>query len=430
MFSRWKNHTRAAALDHLWDHLQTADGSRPPGANERPEAAEAIATVLAHDDAPAIDPIFSALLLKDLTNMHAQQQFGVRLNGHGAPAVTVDRLSAIGDDASFRERMGWFGLPRLRLVAGLAVLAVLLVLGALAARPERPTEPPAIPAAVVQEQGGIESETLVDISFPPGRMQGDDEAQLIFSESTVLPGDSMGFRISCESLDIYPFYVLEGTLDVEVAGTSFILRAGASDWETVPAGEMAEVRAGDLWYFENSTPDGMTNLRNPGPEELRFVWVGSRQNTSRCNTSPPSGQRDVWHYLEDPTTALDPTRPVRLVLRKVTVPVGSVMEGEIGGMPIPTAEQEAMGARQWARILTGPLSMTRTTAAGEESTRTLTRYTMVTQTVSRSDDDERVTIANESDEPVELMVLDIIVGDPAAQGGVAAPPVASPVAQP
>lgn len=87
-----------------------------------------------------------------------------------------------------------------------------------------------------------------------------------------------------------------------------------------------------------------------------------------------------------------------------------------------------MGSRQWARILTSPLSMTRTTAVGEESTRTLTRYTMVTQAVSRSDDDEQVTIAKESEEPVELMVLDIIVGDPAAQGRVAVPPVVSPVA--
>jgi hypothetical protein len=53
---------------------------------------------------------------------------------------------------------------------------------------------------------------------------------------------------------------------------------------------------------------------------------------------------------------------------------------------------------------------------------------MVTQAVSRSDDDEQVTIAKESEEPVELMVLDIIVGDPAAQGRVAVPPVVSPVA--
>jgi hypothetical protein len=113
----------------------------------------------------------------------------------------------------------------------------------------------------------------------------------------------------------------------------------------------------------------------------------------------------------------------------VTIPVGNVIQGQIGGFPIPSAEQEAMGARQWAKILSGSLSITRKVDGEEDSTRTWSRLTVVTQLVTRSDPGEQVTInTNESDGPVELMVLDIIVGDPEAQGGVAAPPTASPTA--
>jgi len=427
MFSRWKKSQEAAALDQLWDRLQAADGSRQLEANARPADAEAIEAVLAHDDAPAIDPIFSATLLKDLTKMQAQQELRVSPNGHGAPAATISRSQADGERPWIGKRRAWDGTPRIRMVAGLAVLAILLALGALALEPGRTPEPPAIPAAVIQDQ--YESETLVDISFPPGRMRGDDGAQLILGENRVPAESTIGFRISCDSHDIHPFYVLEGTLAAEVAGTSFVLRADASEWETIPAGVTAEMLAGDLWYYENYTKDGMTNLRNPGPEDLRYMWVGVRQNSSECNQSPPSGQLDLWHYLEDPTGALDTTQPVRLVLRTVTIPVGNVIQGQIGGFPIPSAEQEAMGARQWAKILSGSLSITRKVDGEEDSTRTWSRLTVVTQLVTRSDPGEQVTInTNESDGPVELMVLDIIVGDPEAQGGVAAPPTASPTA--
>jgi hypothetical protein len=261
-------------------------------------------------------------------------------------------------------------------------------------------------------------------------MRGDDGAQLILGENLVEPGSTIEFRISCDSHDIHPFYVLEGTLAAEVAGTSFVLRAGATEWETIPAGETAEMQAGDLWFFENYKPDGMTNLRNPGPENLRYMWVGVRQNSSQCNQSPPSGQFDTWHYLEDPTGPLDPNQPVRLVLRSVTIPVGSVLQGEIGGYPIPSAEQEAMGARQWAKILSGSLDITREAEGEETATRTWSRYTVMTQLVTRSDKGEQVTISNNSDTPAELMVLDIIVGEPGAQGGVPAPPFASPAANP
>jgi hypothetical protein len=371
------------------------------------------------------------MLLKDLTNMHVQQKLHISPNGRGTLAFTTSHSPNASQRPKNNELQIWDGLLRIRMVAGLAVLSILLALGALAMRPERSAEPPAIPAAVMEDDSGIESETLLDISFPAGRMRGDEGAQLIFGENKVPAGSEIGFRISCDSHDIHPFYVIEGTLAAEVAGTSFVLRAGASTWETIPAGQTAEVQTGDTWYYENFTKDGMTNLRNPGPEDLRYMWVGVRQNSSRCNQSPPSGQQDVWHYLEDPTGALDPTQPVRLVLRTVTIPVGSVIQGELGGFPIPSAEQEAMGARQWARILSGSLSITRKFDGEEDSTMTWPRYMVVTQLVTRSDVGEQVTIdSSESDGPVELMVLDIIVGDPWAQGGVAGPPAASPVASP
>ena len=105
------------------------------------------------------------------------------------------------------------------------------------------------------------------------------------------------------------------------------------------------------------------------------------------------------------------------------------MEGEIGGFPVPTIEQEAMGARQWVKILSGSPSLTREAndTDGPVAQR-WSQYTIATQDVTRSSNTEHVTISNESADPVELMVLDIIVGDPEAQGGVAAPPAATPVA--
>lgn len=105
------------------------------------------------------------------------------------------------------------------------------------------------------------------------------------------------------------------------------------------------------------------------------------------------------------------------------------MSGEIGGFPIPTEEQEAMGARQWYRILSGKLTITRETSGIEDvHTKTWVQSETATQDTLRSSGDAHVTILNDSGGPVELMVLDIIVGDPEAEGGVAAPPVPSPAA--
>jgi hypothetical protein len=424
MFSRWKHRKQAAALDQLWDEIQSTDGSRLLGLTERPVEVESIASVLAHDDAPAIDPDYSATLLKDLMKMQ-EQRHRTSPNGFVSSVLLASRSTAAGQRRAYDERPNWDGSPRIRTVAGFAVLAILLVLGSLAMRPGPTSELPAIPAAVMQDQ--IQSTTLVDISFPPGGMRGDEGAQLIFGEYTVAPNSKIGFRISCDSLDIHPFYVLEGTLAAEVAGTSFVLRAGATEWETIPAGQPAEIHAGETWYFENTKKDGMTNLRNPGSGELRYMWVGVRQNSSTCNQSPPSGQLVAWHYLEDPTDALDDTQPIRLVLRKMTVPIGGTIQGELGDIPIPSADLEALGARQWAKIVSGSLSMTRKVDGEEESTSTLPKGTMITQLVSRSDEGEQLTISNFSDVPVQLVVLDIVVGDPGAQGGVLAPLAASPV---
>ncbi|MEZ4533040.1 MAG: hypothetical protein R2855_18755 [Thermomicrobiales bacterium] len=426
MFSRWKSDKRAAALDQLWDQLQAADGSRRFGATERPADAETIAAVLAHDDAPSIDPVFSAILLKDLTNMHAQQRFGLSSNGHGTAAISAQRSPIVRQPSWFGEQHAGTGPRWIRLAAGLAVLAVLLAVGALTLMPERSPEPPVIPAAVVQDEGQIESVTLLDISFPPGRMRGDEGARVIFGEHSIAPGMTAEFGLACDSVGVHPLYVLDGTLSVDALATSFVLRSGAAEWETIPAGEPVDVRAGDTWFVENPTKDGVANLRNDGAGEVRYLWVGLRENAPECSTAPPSGQQIDWSYLEDPAGPIDPTQPVRLVLRTVTVPAGSEMSGEIGGFPIPSVEQEAMGARQWAKILSGALVVTRENdGQGDPVTAEWAASTVATQDTIRSSDGAVVTISNESDRPVELMVLDIVVGDPEAQGGVTAPPAAS-----
>lgn len=431
MFSRWKNNNEAAAFDQLWDQLQEAEGSRPTGANERPADAETIEAVLAHDDAPAIDPIFSATLLKDLTNMHAQRiEFGLSPNGHGPLGVTTERNLAVSQPRRIATKNdAWNGAPRMRLVASLAMVAVLLALGAFMLRPEQSRAPAVIPAAVMQESGGVTSETLMDISFPPGRMRGDDGAQVVFGEHLIRPGSSLDFRLACDSYGIYPLYVLEGTMTGELATPSFVLRDGASSWESVAAGETVEIHPGDMWYYENVTKDGITNVRNDGSGDVRFIWAGGRQNAPVCDVGPPSGLQIVWSRVEDPSDPIDPTQPVRYVLRTVTIAPGGEMSGEIGGFPIPTEAQEAMGARQWYKILSGQLTITRETAGADAvDSKTWVASQMATQDTLRSSEDETVTVSNPSDTPVELMVLDIVVGDPGAQGGIAAPPAASAAA--
>lgn len=427
MFSRWNNGKRAAALDQLWDQLQAADGSRPPEGIARPDDAEAIARVLAYDDAPAIDPIFSAILLKDLTNMHAQQTFGLHSKGHGAAIVASHKSPNMYQPTWFGETRARTSRRRLRMVAALAVLIILLAIGTLAIRPERSSELPPIPAAILQNHNLVESETLLDISFPPGRMRGDDGARVIFGEHSIAPVTTVELGLVCDSVGIHPLYVLDGTLRVNTVVTSYVLRSGATEWETTPAGEPVDVHAGDTLYVENPTKDGVVNLRNDGTEEVRYLWVGLRENAPECSVTPPSGQKIDWTYLEDPAGPIDPTQSVRLVLRTVTMPAGSEMSGEIGGFPIPSAEQEAIGARQWSKILSGALVITRESDGGHDPVTTdWTGNTVATQDTMRSSEGEVVTISNESDQPVELMVLDIIVGDPEAQGGVAPPPADSP----
>ncbi len=429
MFSRWKSNRQAAAFDQLWDQLQAADGSRPTGARERPNDVGAIETVLAHDDAPAIDSVFSAILLKDLTIMHTQQQFGLRPNGHGAPGITPGRLPTIPSGLPVGERHGRGGSSRFRFAAALAMVIVLLALGALAVRPQPPSEFSVIPAAVVREESQVESETLVDISVPPGRLRGDDGSYVVFGEHLIPAGGSLDSQIVCDSSGFFPLYMLEGAMTAELASPSFVLRAGDTSWETVAAGEAVEIHAGDTWLYEKLTNEGANSVRTSGSSDARYIWVGGRHETPECDVAPPKGLQIVWDRVEDPSGALDPTQPVRYVLRRVTIAPGGEMSGEIGGFPIPTEDQVAMGARQWSKVLSGQLTVTRETA-GEVAASTISASPSVvaTQEDWRSSEDEKVTLSNATDTPVELIVLDIIVGDPEAAGGVAAPPVASPAA--
>ncbi|MEZ4530308.1 MAG: hypothetical protein R2855_04680 [Thermomicrobiales bacterium] len=72
------------------------------------------------------------------------------------------------------------------------------------------------------------------------------------------------------------------------------------------------------------------------------------------------------------------------------------MSGEIGGFPIPSVEQEAMGARRWAKILSGALVVARENDGQGDPVTAEWAASTVAQDTIRSSDGSVVTISNES----------------------------------
>lgn len=430
MFSRWSNRKRVAALDKLWDQLLVADGSRPPGAIESPADAEAIAIVMVHDDAPPIDRgYFFATLQRDLMEMHTVT-YGDRTNHIGTPGRTVRR--EIWTPAGPMDR-GFAGIarPRFAVLVGSVVLVLLIALGISTLWIGGSEEPKWIPAAVLQDDNEVKTEVLLDVSFPAGQLRGAEDGLVIYSQSLVPPHTMLGFAHPCDPDDVVTFVVTEGTMTISVKSASAILREGASQWETIPGGVTVEIGAGDAWFFENRAVDGVTAIGNLADDDLRFIWVAVRGNKPDCTSGPPSGITEEWIYLEPNSGYLDPTQPVRMVLQSVTLADSATVDETLGSLDPPSEEQVAMGARQWTAVLDGTLTVT-TIIDGEEnplvhrwqSGRTLTQDDV------RSRDDRTITFSHESGQPVELLVLDIAVGDPEADGGAQVPMIASPIASP
>jgi hypothetical protein len=312
-------------------------------------------------------------------------------------------------------------------IGAVALLLVAMLAGAYFWPDPEPSEPPAIPAAVVQpEPAEVESNTLVDISFPAGAVGAPEKSILLFSENTLAAGETVPRFTPCLQDALFLFHVEAGTMTTDLGAEAQILRRGQSEWEVVPAGTAATVGAGDTLYYRPFDRD-FAGFSNQGAQELRFLWIVWGGETPVCETADgPSGMTEVWGHLSS-AGHVDPTQPARLVIRALSAEPGVAFPQDgPDALILVSDEQRRLGGKQWIGVRAGTLEYGSVPAtpvsATPERTIVVNAGLILTEgTVFASDPNKRVVMMSTGDQPIDLAVMNIYVGAPDATGGIAAP---------
>jgi hypothetical protein len=308
-------------------------------------------------------------------------------------------------------------------------LLLIAMLGGIFFWPDpEPPELPAIPAAVVQPDAPaeIDSNTLVDISFPAGALGTNEHSRLLFSEAVVAPEGQVHGLSLCLRDALYLFHVESGAMTVDFPQETQILRRGQPEWETIPAETAATVETGDTLYYRTLERQSVA-ISNQGTQELRFLWVVWGGNEPACEPDDwPSGMTGLWSH---PTQAgyVDPTQPMRLVIRAISAPPGATLpQNGPGALVLVSDEQRKLGGKQWIFVRAGrleygsapatPVSATPERTIGADAGLFLTEGTVFAPGA-----DKRVVMMTAGDQPADLAVLNIYVGEPDAAGGIVAP---------
>jgi hypothetical protein len=308
-----------------------------------------------------------------------------------------------------------------------ALLLVAMLGGIFFWSDPEPLEPLAIPAAVVQPEAAEDNpNTLMDISFPASTLGADEQSLLIFGEVTVAPGDTVRRYSPCVEDWLYLVHVEEGMMSIDLETEAHILRHGKFDWEAIPAGTAMTVDPGDTLYYRFYTDD-FTGISNQGTKELRLLWIAIGGMTPPCDAdAETSGMTVLWSQFTL-TGHVDPTQPSRLVVRALSEPPGVTfpLEGP-DALVIVSDEQRRLGGKQWIAVRAGtleygsvpatPVSATPERTIGVNAGSILTEGTMLISGTGK-----RVMMMSAGDEPIDLAVMNIYVGEPAAIGGIAAP---------
>lgn len=311
---------------------------------------------------------------------------------------------------------------------GAVALLLIAMLGGIFFWPDsEPPELPAIPAAVVQPDApAIEATTLVDISFPAGALGTNEHARLLFSEAVVAPEGQVHGLSLCLRDALYLFHVESGAMTVDFPQETQILRHGQSVWEPVPAGTAATVEPGDTLYYRTLERQSLA-ISNQGAQELRFLWVVWGGNEPACEPDDwPLGMTGLWGH---PTEAgyVDPTQPMRLVIRALSANPGVTFpQHGPDALVIVTDEQRRLGGKQWISVRGGRLEYgsapaTPVSATPERTIEVDAGLILTEGTVFAPGADKRVVMMTAGDQPADLAVMNIYVGEPDATGGIAAP---------
>ncbi|MGE3796227.1 MAG: hypothetical protein AB7G88_00180 [Thermomicrobiales bacterium] len=426
MFSRWRaERTAAQHLMRYWDASVTREESRLSRDELAAPLRETVQQVHERYDAPAADPAFSRHLLTDLMRQYHTLEAPQPPALH-PPSVlgTNSRLHPRSTDWPVSRRLGqrW-------LLALLAATAVLLFSVAAVdyAWPESDPDPPAVVPAFVEPStnGDLTSISLLDISFGAGEIGADDVRDLLFAEVSMAPGESLNVHYRCSPKDRIVFYVRKGSLAIHVVGDSYILRAGTTEWEPVSGGTEAEADPGDVWLYKAHADDDLTGVRNRTSDNVNVLWSPVMGDASECGSVHPGPIR-LWYWTDSPGVA-EPSIGLRIRTRAISAApdVELPLEGD-SGLLVLSDEQKQLGWRQWVYVESGVLEVAYVPLLPEdESDPGIIRFEageiLIEDSLFAPLPDMQLVIKSAGDEPLELIVLDVIVGGPEATEGIPAP---------
>jgi hypothetical protein len=416
-----------------WDGLVTGERSGQSREHDATPLEDTVRQVHAQYNAQAADPSFSAHLLDDL--MRAHQHAEAAQTSALSPFPIRGTNGRKGPDA-----LEWPGrgkqVGRREAIAAFAAIAALLI-GALTGTyfwlDSDPEGAAVIPAFVAQsEEGEVASTTLLDITFPPGQMHAEADSKFILSDFFMAPGTRLDSRSECPLDDFSLYHVKAGILSINVVGESHILRVGETAWETVSGGTEAHIGTGDTWLYHNHyNGDDYEGVSNQSQEDVQVLWVVWGNNTECIPPVEPRGMMLNWYHtiIDD---GVDTSQPTRLVLRSLVGMPGATFQTEgPAGLTGFSNEQEKLGMRQWVHVESGTLELGFIPVLPDDddpggSIEYRTGATVQSELVYGSPD-RRVVFMNAADEPLEVTVLDVIVGDEAT-GGTPSPQAAMPLA--
>jgi hypothetical protein len=317
-----------------------------------------------------------------------------------------------------------------RALAALAAAAVLLfgvATGGYVWLDSDPEQPAVIPAIVgPSTDGDLASTSLLDITFPAGEMGADDVRDLLFAEVSMPPGESLEVYYRCPPEDRIVFYLRAGTLTINVVGESHILRAGTSEWEPVSGGTEAQADAGDVWFYEAHVDDDLKGVRNRTGDNVIVLWSPVMGDASECGSVEPGPIR-LWYWIDSNGGVADPSSGVRIRTRSISAAPGVELplEGD-NGLSVLSEEQKELGWKQWAYVESGVLEVAYVPLLPEDTSEPgIIRFEageiLIEGELFAPLPDMGLKLSSVGDEPLELIVLDVMVGGPEAEEGIAAP---------
>jgi hypothetical protein len=309
------------AIDRLDDDLDRLTGSPPVRSNDADADAALVEThrrVRDLDSTPGPDPYFVRRLMEDL--MHATAfpaADGSRISMNGAFHTQRTSLTAPAPiPISRRSRL----LP---LVA--AVLLVFAVAGAVFrdGLPGRPDRNPAIPAAMAPQgtpdATTMTEHTLLDLQLPAELLPHGDQIVGELYHMTVPDGRATwaGHEGDC-CPGTRVEHVLTGGYSMSGDGELLVARAGANEWEMIPAGTSAEIREGDTVAYSNAI---RVTFDNPGTGPVEVLYFIIVESEIGLTSDPiPGGWKITKSVGRDRLSLAD--GPARLRLRLIELPPG------------------------------------------------------------------------------------------------------------